>query len=169
MTWSSTNSPAPRAVAEWSPALICALVRVAVRQCVLEPITALGNQHLQSQAEAVLPAGLASIHRLMITQRVGQGLAVWLDAYDPRPDWRPLGIEAAAGKLRIDLLWINASGKVRADHLTSGALNARGRAEAARIHDAGQSTFGSAWRGVRLISVQPSSMRCEHIGRRPMS
>jgi hypothetical protein len=166
MTWPSTNSPAPRAVAEWSPALIGVLVRAAVQHCVLEPITALSNQHLQLHAEAVLPPGLATIHRLMVTQRVGQGLAVWLDAYDPRPDWRPLGIEAAAGKLRIDLLWINASGNIRADHLRSGALNARARAEAARIHDAGHATFGPAWRGVRLISLQPSSMSYEHIGRR---
>lgn len=169
MTWPSTNSPAPRAVAEWSPALIGTLTQAAVQHCMLHPISALRNRHLQLHAEAVLPAGLAPVHRLMVTQRVGQGLAVWLDGYDPRPDWRPLGIQAAAGKLRIDLLWINASGNVRADHLKSGALNARARAEAARIHDAGHATFGAAWRGVRLISLQPSSMRCEHIGRRQAS
>lgn len=131
----------------------------------LHPITALHNQHLQRHAEAVVPAGLATMHRLMIIQRVGQALAAWLDTYDPRPDWRPLGIEAAAGTLHIDLLWVNASGKVRADHLKIGALNARGRAEAALIHDAGQATFGAAWRGVRLISLRPSSMSCEHVGR----
>ena len=165
--WASTSSPAPQLVAHWSPRLIGALTQAAVQHCMLHPISALHNQHLQRHAAAVVPAGLATMHRLMIIQRVGQALAAWLDTYDPRPDWRPLGIEAAAGTLRIDLLWINARGKIRADHLKISALNARGRAEAARIHDAGQTTFGAAWRGVRLISLQPSSMCCEHIGRKP--
>ena len=167
MNWPSTNSPAPRAVTDWSLELIGVLIHAAVQNCVLDPIDALGNRQLQHHADAVVPSGLAPMHRLMVIQRVGQALAVWLEIYDPRPDWRPLGIRAAAGTVRIELLWISGSGAIRADHVKCTALNARSRIEAARIDGAGLTVFGSAWRGVRLISLQPSSIGCEHIGRSP--
>jgi hypothetical protein len=120
-----------------------------------------GAEAVRRRAAAqVLPDGLAVIHRLMVEQRVAQGVGVWLDEFDPRPDWRPLAVEVNVGDVRIDLLSIASGGRIRADELKSGGLTARDRRQASAIDEAGAATFGSAWAGVRLIGLSPVSSRC---------
>jgi hypothetical protein len=158
--WSSRHSPAPRIVPEWGPTLIGTLLHRAVQWVVLDArqasVAVLGRR----AAAHVLPARLAVIHRLMVEQRVAQGTTVWLEEFDPRPDWRPLAVEINVGEVRIDLLWIAPDGRIRADELKSGGITARDRRQASAIDAAGVAAFGSAWAGVRLIGLSALFSRC---------
>ena len=158
--WSSRHSPAPQIVPEWGPTLIGTLLHRAIQWVVLDArqasVAVLGRR----AAAHVLPARLAVIHRLMVEQRVAQGTTVWLEEFDPRPDWRPLAVELNVGDVRIDLLWIASDGRIRADELKSGGITARDRRQASAIDAAGVVAFGSAWAGVRLIGLSAISSRC---------
>lgn len=147
-------------VDEWGPRLIGTLLHLAIQWLVVASPTD-GTEAVRRRAAAqVLPEGLAVIHRLMVDQRVAQGVDVWLAEFDPRPTWQPLAVEVNVGDVRIDLLWIAAGGRIRADELKSGGIAGRDRRQATAIDAAGAMAFGSAWAGVRLIGLSPTSSRC---------
>lgn len=116
-------------------------------------------------SEDIVPARLPLIQRQMVAQRVAQGVAVWLEEFDPRPAWRPLGVEVNVDDVRIDLLWVHPTRGNRADELKSGKLTARDHKQARSIDAAGMAAFGVSWQGVRLISLSPISSKSAIIRR----
>jgi len=158
--WASTRSPAPALVAVWSPRLASTLVHQALRLIVEADRHACTATAAAEAMEAVMPGGLATTHRLMLSQRGIARLLIWSRRFDPRPNWTLRATDLQATSAAVDLLWTRA-GEIRADHIISGPLGTASRREARRVADVHAAAFGAAFTGVRLISLTPAPPKQE--------
>jgi hypothetical protein len=150
------RSPAPEKVPTWSSALIGTLVHEAIQWCALKEDHARPDASDRS-VTAVVPNHLAPMHALMVRQRVHQDVLTWLERYDRRPTWKPLGAEVHVGDVRVDLLWQDASGRIAADEMKTGWITTPARNQLAAIDAAGRGLYGRLWEGVRLIDLAESA------------
>jgi hypothetical protein len=144
-------------VPTWSNALIGTLVHQAIQWCALREDRARADASDRAVA-AVLPDRLAPIHALMARQRVHQDVLIWLERYDRRPEWAPIGAEVQIGEVRVDLLWALPSGRIAADEIKTGWVSLAAHNQLAAIDAAGRDRYGVRWDGARLIDLAASHL-----------
>lgn len=95
-------------------------------------------------------------YRQVLTARVGTALVRYARHCRRAPSWRFLGAEVNAEDVRLDLLFIDAHGRIEADEVKSGAdprigLRDSVRRQVASQVAAGRGVFGARFAGVRLV------------------
>jgi len=143
-----------RAAMVWAPEVRGTLCHRLIAELCAREVT---DPHaIESHARALLPDGLAVVHRRALLSFIVPMAASYL-AHFSRAGWRFEGSEVIVGDVALDLLW-RRDGRLQADEVKSSAstaaswqaqaaLQAKGQARAARAH------YGQAFEGVRVVAL----------------
>jgi hypothetical protein len=138
----------------WAPEVRGALCHCLIAEICASDITKTSS--IEALAAAMLPAGLAPVHRQALLAFVVPMAASYLRHFS-RPGWRFLGSEVIVGDVALDLLWQRGS-RLEADEVKSSASapalwRAVAEAQAAAQARAGRQHFGGAFAGVRITAL----------------
>jgi hypothetical protein len=98
----------------------------------------------------------AVVYRQAAKQRLLTAAAVYFRLFAPAGTWELLGVEAAYGRNRADLVWRTSGGGVVIDEIKSGVAldrfeNERLEQQVARLLTGGAATHGEPFGGVRVV------------------
>jgi hypothetical protein len=111
---------------------------------------------IETVAAAMLPVGLAPVHRQALMTFVVPMAASYVRHFR-RSGWRFLGSEVIVGDVALDLLWQRGN-RLEADEVKSSASTptlwrAGAEAQAAAQARAARRHFGSGFSGVRIVGL----------------
>lgn len=138
----------------WAPEFRGALCHTLIAEICAREIT--DPRSIEELATAMLPAGLAPVHRQALLTFLVPMTASYLRHFS-RPGWRFLGSEVIVGDVALDLLWQRGS-RLEADEVKSSASTptqwrAAAQAQAAAQARAGRRHFGGTFAGVRIAAL----------------
>ncbi len=121
----------------------------------------LDEPHAVAATNAVLPQ-VAPVYQLSMRAWISSSIARYRHRFERESRWRFVGAELIVGDVALDLLWIDASGRIEADELKTGPQPAgsinRSIAQATAQARIGSAALGRRFDAVRLVVLNDPAL-----------